>query len=281
MTDSPKPLLYDMGNIGDLLKHGVMAEFIHWWSCINSDKKNFEFFDPFCGLCWTCSAKGKLLKRLYDLRDNNRDCDFAIINAQPDINKGKYYGSAHVVINQTLQIKRKEKLLPVVFVSDKSPENVKALEKSSKYIKKLDCPGFSEIDGYSILDSIINCKRINPDMVLIDSYNDMDEIICRISSIIKACEKTTIILFVIIDCKKKWKQIQQKSPPNSIILTCPRIGTEGERREIGVILSSCLFAKTKNDSLLKNIRCYASALSKVTFSPDTKKEIRVLPPHHN
>ena len=276
MTDTSKSLRYDMGNIGDLLKHGVMAEFIRWWSCINSDKKNFEFFDPFCGLCWTCPAKENLLKRLHDLRDNNRDCDFAIINAQPDFNKGKYYGSAHVVINQTLQIKRKEKLLPVVFVSDKSPENVKALEKSSKYIKKLDCPGFCESDGYSILDSIINCKHINPDMVLIDSYNDMDEIICRISSIIKACEKTTIILFV-IGPKKKWEQIRQESPPNSIILTCPPIGTKGEKRRIGVILSSYLFTETKNDSLRDNIECYANALSKVTFLPDTKKRIRVLP----
>ena len=283
MTDTSKSLRYDMGNIGDLLKHGVMAEFIRWWSDINSDKNNFVFLDPFCGLRWEYPENKCILRRLCNLRDNH-DGDFAIISAQPGIDDGKYYGSTHVVINQTLQIPRKKKLQPVIYVSDESPDKIMALEKSNEYIKKLSCHGFSKSDGYLILD-YINGGNINADMALIDPYCEMDKIISYLSEIIKACEKTAIILFVIINNKGKWKEIKQKLSPNSIILTCPSTGEtsciRGEGRKVGVVLSSYLLTKTKNDSLLNNIRCYADALSKIAFLPDAKKKICVFPPHHN
>ena len=42
-------LPYDMGNAGDLLKHGVLAEHVRWhavWAC------RFDFLDPFGGKPW-------------------------------------------------------------------------------------------------------------------------------------------------------------------------------------------------------------------------------------
>ena len=39
-------LPYDMGNIGDLLKHGVLAEFVRWQCELG---RSFRFFDLFGG----------------------------------------------------------------------------------------------------------------------------------------------------------------------------------------------------------------------------------------
>jgi hypothetical protein len=32
-----QPLCYDMGNAGDLLKHGILAEYTQWWCFAFSD----------------------------------------------------------------------------------------------------------------------------------------------------------------------------------------------------------------------------------------------------
>lgn len=43
-------LPYDMGNSGDLLKHGVLAEFVRW-QC--ESRESFRFIDPFGGEPWS------------------------------------------------------------------------------------------------------------------------------------------------------------------------------------------------------------------------------------
>ena len=45
-----QPLPYDMGGIGDLLKHGVLAEFTQWWC--QSHTTPLRFVDPFGGRPW-------------------------------------------------------------------------------------------------------------------------------------------------------------------------------------------------------------------------------------
>jgi hypothetical protein len=42
-----QPLSYDMGNAGDLLKHGVLAEFIQWWCPLHA--RRMRFVGPFGG----------------------------------------------------------------------------------------------------------------------------------------------------------------------------------------------------------------------------------------
>ena len=254
-------LPYNMGNIGDLLKHGMMAEFIRRWSNKKSQKE-FVFLDPFCGLGWEQPAKEGVLMRLHKLRAKHGS-NFAIFSAQPDIDDHKYYGSTHVVINQAHQ----NKLLPVVRVSDQLPKRTTELITSDekKRITKIECKGFLKNDGYSILDSIID-GHINADMVLIDPFYKIDKIKDVIPKIIKASNKTAVVLFVLLKVNKDdaeiWKGISTKlSRKTSIISTCPPLNNtkiDGEGAYgIGVILFSDLI----DDTLRKNIKSYAVALT--------------------
>ena len=253
--DAPNKLRYKMGNIGDLLKHGMMAEFVRWWHNQNKDKTKFVFLDPFCGLPDT---KGKEGKYLSELRNKN---DLAILDAQPD--KDKYYGSTHAVLNQT-----PNDFLSVVFASDACPEKVDKLLESDKRIKKIDFKNFKPKNGYSILYAI-NGGDISADMVLIDPYCDMEEMIDYAPCIALASQKTTVILFALIDDDTKWNHIWEKLPSNSIVLTYPSMSANIEKKKKGsknkyitkVILASHLLTHAKADVLRKKMEYYAAALS--------------------
>ena len=261
MTDSPKPLPYDMGNIGDLLKHGVMAEFIHWW-CINHGKTEFVFLDPFCGHSWKDHANLNVIKRLEQLRDNGGK--FEILNAQPDFDKRIYYGSTYVAIHQICSCK----LSPRIYISDESNERLNMLieSRSNQYIKKIKCVRFYSSNGYSILDSI-NEKQLVSDMVLIDPFEDMEKIRQHTYSISRASEKTTVVLFVLVNDQVQWKKILAELPERRIILTCPRlknIGINGESNyTVKVILTSHLLDHPEASKLRKKLEDYATALTNI------------------
>ena len=270
MTNAKKTRFYDMGNIGDMLKHGMMAEFISWWSSINHDKKKFVFLDPFCGCPWDNCPNPVVIERLEDLgklRDKYGQ-KFEIINAQSDFGKSRYYGSTHVAIHQI----RSCGLLPDVYVSDKENYLTDELTNSdNKNIKKIECEYFCPSCGYSILKSIIK-KTPFADMVLIDPFYRIDKIMKITSEISQASEKTAIVLFVLIKVNKndtsKWEDICNKLNKNSIILTCPPLkGTtvcgEGYYK-VGVILMSHLLADAEASKLRKKLKCYAAALTEVT-----------------
>ena len=270
-TNAYKPngygqLPYDMGNIGDLLKHGMMTEFIHWWDGMNPAKEEFVFLDPFCGLRWKCPANKKALGRLDDLRKHGHN--FAILSAQPDIDKFKYYGSTYVVINQTLRISQRKKLLPIIHVSDELSDNMTVLEKSNKNIKELKCPGFSKDDGFSILKPI-NCGCISADMVLIDPFYDMSKIKELTPKIAEASQKTAVVLFVLIKKSdtSEWEDICDKLNKNSITLTCPSLKGTTVRGEcyynVGVILISHLLASAEATKLRNKLTDYAAALTDI------------------
>ena len=272
-------LPYDMGNIGDLLKHGVMAEFIRWWSGINRHEEKFVFLDPFCGLRWKRSANEKALKRLRKLRDRHGS-DFEIINAQPGIDECKYYGSIYVVINQTLHVSQKRDLplLPVIFASDKSHDSETALEEIDEHIEKLECKGFCKDNGYSILCSVAD-EHIDADMVLIDPFYGINDIKKITQKIIEASEKTTVVLFVLINTDRdtaKWEDICNKLNKNSIILTCPPLKETKIRGEcyykVGVILTSHLLADAEANKLRKKLKDYADKLTKIVGEESLSKD---------
>ena len=267
-------LPYDMGNIGDLLKHGVMTEFIRWWKGINPNKKKFVFLDPFCGYPLEECANPSVIKRLNELRDKHEG-KFEILNVQSDFDKRIYHGSTYVALHQI----RSCGLSPDVFISDKDDMRIKMLMEfnDNDNIKKIKCESFSPSCGYSILDSIIE-KKPFADMVLIDPFHDIDKIIKIIPDISQASKKTTVVLFVLIEESKesdKWEDICDKLNKNSIILTCPPLkGTNicGESKyKVGVILTSHLLNDAKADILRKKMEYYASALSNVVKEKITCK----------
>lgn len=57
-----QPLPYDMGNAGDLLKHGLLAEFTQWWCRLNA--KPLRFIDPFGGRPWAVPPVPRVVERV-------------------------------------------------------------------------------------------------------------------------------------------------------------------------------------------------------------------------
>ena len=272
MTDSPKPLPYDMGNIGDLLKHGVMAEFIRWRTCsinwkigTSFNNKKFVFFDPFCGHPWENCVNLNVIKRLEQLRDEFQK-NFAIVDAQPYFDKRIYYGSAHVALHEIQSCG----LPPAVHISDKSSERVKMLieSDSSQNIKKIKWDSFYPSNGYSILDSI-NAKETNPHMVLIDPFEDMEKIRQRACDISTASKRTAVVLFILINDDAQWMEIRKElCKGHCIVLTCPRLENTGINGEsnytVKVILTSHLLVYTEAKELRNKLKDYAAALTKIT-----------------
>ena len=262
MTNSRKSLPYDMGNIGDLLKHGVMAEFIRWWS-INHDKEKFVFSDPFCGCPWESCANLNAIKRLEQLRDNTGE-KFEILNAQPDFDKLIYYGSAYVALHQI----RSCHLLPDVYVSDKNSEKVKMVTESygNQNIEKIKYDLFYPDNGYSILDSI-NRTNYASDMVLIDPFEDMGKIKQCAHGIAKASEKTTVVLFALINDRTQWEHIWAELPKHRIILACDpleKTGIKGENKyTVAVVLISHLLVNENANKLRKKLEDYVAALTNI------------------
>jgi len=79
-------LAYDMGNAGDMLKHGVLAEFVRW-RCESTG--SLRFIDLFGGEPWAAPVP-EVARRVRALPN----C--APRAVQTDIGENRYYGSGLV-----------------------------------------------------------------------------------------------------------------------------------------------------------------------------------------
>ena len=75
-----------MGNAGDLLKHGVLAETLRH-RLIFRRNQTIRFLDLFGGEPFSCKVSEETVERVGKLSE----C--ALQDGQPDIRAGKYYGS--------------------------------------------------------------------------------------------------------------------------------------------------------------------------------------------
>jgi hypothetical protein len=173
------PLPYDMGNAGDLVKHGLLAEFTEWWC--GHEKRPLRFLDPFAGQPWISSPKKEVTGRVEALRD----C--AIGNAQPEPTI-RYYGSSYVVLN----VAKTAGCSSAVYVSDSNSTALDAFQDPA--IKCLEGAGFSGSDGFSILEA-----EIEGDLLLLDPFADFlprraVEVIPKIAS---ASQRIAVVMFVL------------------------------------------------------------------------------------
>ena len=162
-------LRYDMGNAGDIIKHGVLAEFAEWWD------GPLRFADPFGGRPWGVAKKEVREQRVWPIR--NSGC--ALWRAQEVNNRiadgglEKYYGSSHVVLNVA-------KKSATVFASDYDKLTRNDLQAAGRIRELCGLPSSLKLiedeigvydprDGYSILTP--ECAK-NFNLILIDPYAD-------------------------------------------------------------------------------------------------------------
>ena len=162
-------LRYDMGNAGDIIKHGVLAEFAEWWD------GPLRFADPFGGRPWGVAKKEVREHRVWPIR--NSDC--ALWRAQEKDNRladgglEKYYGSSHVVLNiasesSTVFVSDYDKLTRKDLQAAGRIRELRSLPSTLKLIEK-KLHSYDPRDGYSILKP--ECAK-NFDLILIDPYAD-------------------------------------------------------------------------------------------------------------
>jgi hypothetical protein len=154
-----KPLPYTMGNAGDLIKHGLLAEFINW-HCRDLHQR-LSFYDPFGGRPWQEPVHDKVAERIKRLGP----CPFK--QAQEDIIQG-YYGSSHIVA----QISAANDNMVNIHSSDRNADARDDLKNTG--IKLIELNGFNCGNGYSIIDC--NFSDTEDTLILIDPFYDLENI---------------------------------------------------------------------------------------------------------
>jgi 23S rRNA A2030 N6-methylase RlmJ len=248
-----------MGNSGDLIKHGVLAEFVKWhYSHVD---QNLLFFDPFGGRPWDSPINTEVSNRISNLRK----CQ---LKESLLVNREKYLGSGHIVKNICTKYGKHTN----VFTSDKDPEAKHDLEITG--LEPIALSGFTPENGYSILDCTYPQEGHN--LILIDPFYDLiniyQNIIPQISRVITKAS-VSIVLYVLFKEAEtehwtNFKEAQEKLINNmchSISLTCHAIKDSSIKGESKFHSHVSLFMH-KNvpyiqlAKLEKNIREYAKNL---------------------
>ena len=154
-------LSYDMGNIGDLLKHVVLTEYVRWHCGLDIP---LRFLDPFGGEPWG-DAIPEVARRVRALTEST------LRSAQVGIDEGRYYGSG-VLVRRTAEAAGCPGA--VVLVGDACAARRERLRKAGLGMLEDE---FRRLgidvghDGYDALTEIVRGAK-RGDLVLIDPYFD-------------------------------------------------------------------------------------------------------------
>ena len=260
-------LRYDMGNAGDLLKHGVLAEFVRWR---REREESFRFIDLFGGEPWEDRPKPEVASRVRAFPEY-----VALRASQPRIEAAhgrRYYGSGHLVKN----IADKTDSGNVrVLVSDSCPARRKRLKDSG--LSLLD-EKFS-FDGYTAFKEIV---LGDGDLVLIDPFacflrkGKYKTVIPQIAEAIE--QGAAVILFALnLDpCNsvgRKFEKLLEDYLPRAWRMTMPPLRFPGIRGESKYHAEVVLAASVLKDA---EVVLAASVLKDEAGADELKKRLEKL-----
>ena len=154
-------LPYDMGNAGDLLKHGVLAEFVRW-RCESGG--SCRFIDLFGGEP-EGPAVAEVARRVRALPDG------ALRAAQTAIGEGRYYGSGLVALRAGAAGPGE---VPVL-TADRDPERRKRLRAAGLSMLDEEFPRCGaragRYDAWIAFDEVAPALR-GDDLVLLDPFEE-------------------------------------------------------------------------------------------------------------
>ena len=245
-------LPYDMGNAGDLLKHGALATFVDWF--LESGENQIRYADPFGGRPWGYIVKDEIIGRMRELSSRQLVFD----RAQPDWSgKNRYYGSSHAVLN----IAKWRNKGATVLGSDRDKLARSDLKASGISLIEETDQSYNPKNGFEILDKQHDGRF---DLILLDPFADFllnefgyrrESPTTHPESISKSVERNPglcVMLFV-LDMKdnsihKKYAQQRSEYSGISFCLRCPKMkrdtGVDGEAGyNMEILLISKRFAK--------------------------------------
>lgn len=246
MTNSHTgPLPYDMGNAGDLLKHGILAEFLRTYLTFERSR-SVRFLDLFAGEPFSPVTCNRITQRV----DRLSGC--ALREAQSDIHSGRYYGSGLVARHIGEQYGGRM----TVIVGDCDQDRQERLRQSELRTFDTEFPDFDNPSGYDAYDALrfIRGRTTNEDLVLIDPFAcflpDRAKDIIPILGQIAKC--STVIMFALnLDPFNPvglcFDDLLKTHLNGALVMTCPplrRSKIRGERKYYAeVVLSSPVFSK--------------------------------------
>jgi len=256
-----EPLPYDMGNSGDLIKHGMIAEFTQWW--FQHNHSPFIFYDPFGGRPWSEPCK-KVTERLLMLKN----C--ALGFAQPEPHR-RYYGSGHLI----RKIAHYAGGASQIFTSDRYKEASNDLIESG--LDRITLKGFIAEDAYSILDC--NLTSNNANLLLLDPFADFlenyEKLFPKITAIVVQ-DEVPVALFVLSDdslafAYEKFNELRKRDSKEKMIqlsFSCPQLhhtGIKGEEKYCSdiILLLPVNYRTPQLDVLRKNLKRYSDMLTQL------------------
>ncbi len=156
-------LPYNMGNAGDMLKHGVLAETLRH-RLIFRPNQPVRFLDLFGGEPWSSDIAAETIERVGQLSE----C--ALQDGQPDIRAGKYYGSGMLARKLGDSLGRHVS----VFASDRDQGRRKRLCEAGLRPLEEAFPQLGDPAGYDAYRAleVIGSATTGDDLVLVDPFDD-------------------------------------------------------------------------------------------------------------
>jgi hypothetical protein len=254
-----QPLPYDMGGAGDLLKHGVLAEFTQWWC--QSHTTPLRFVDPFGGRPWVEPPVPRVAERVKAL------AGCALFTAQPHP-AARYYGSGHLVRHAAQAVGQQAEVL----VSDRDPAALHDLVTSG--LTALQHLGFDPANGFSILTT-----EIDADLVLIDPFapflwEDAPLVLPQVGTVSR---RMAIVVFVLIQDPmnvdgRRYTALKVHHLAHAWTLYCPPLhhtGVKGESNYVSEVLlvAPQLLAQPAAATLQDQLERYTRRLTEVLEAP--------------
>lgn len=279
-------LPYDMGNAGDLLKHGALATFVEWFLGL-PEVERIRYADPFGGHPWEDLKENEIRNRLHKLSSALP----VIQSAQPHReNKNRYYGSSHVVLN----VAKASKAQAVVLASDEDELARSDLEASGIGLIEEAIETYDPGNGFGILSEQYDGRF---DLILLDPFRRflLNEFgrnrtqtghFTSISRAVKRNSDLCVMLFVLDMTENyihdSYLEEKEKLKDFSFSLRCPKLEDTGVRGEDGynteILLISKRFAErtTSIEELKRRLRNLGRTLE--TVLPEPGNRIEFWPP---
>ena len=226
-TSGQTSLLYDMENAGDLLKHGVLAEFLRA-SLMFRPAQPIRFLDLFGGEPYSNGVSKEIVERVNGLSG----C--ALNEAQTDIRDCRYYGSG--MLARKLGDRFGGQLS--VVASDRDEGRRERLRESGVKMLEDEFPALATSDGYDAYAAleVIQHETSRNDLILIDPYaeflkpcqNGQNRADSVIPIMEKMAQSSAVLLFALnLDpfnrVGRRFDKLQQTNLKRALIMTCPPV----------------------------------------------------------
>ena len=276
-------LPYDMGNAGDLLKHGVLAEFVRWQCGLGIP---LRFMDPFGGEPWGHPVP-EVERRVRALEPS------ALHTAQSDIDEGRYYGSGLLV----RRVAKAAKRTAVVLSSDASAPRREQLRACGLSMLDEALPGLGtasgrdRYDGYDAFEAIARVAE-EGDLALIDPFFDSfveQRAQTVVPQMAAMAERAAVLLFLLNENPRspaghRFDALLHDHLPGAWRMTCPPLqGTrvKGESKyHAEVVLAASLLRdadRAPDASVLRRrLADYLMHLASLLGVPTGRIELRVV-----